>query len=108
MMTKPSKKTRKSNEHGQWHYNELPPVLHGADCAELSSPGAAEIRGVPLSLRLFEGTIRGARSLRFRVLLAKPLRHMIRVFKSDKIFTIYASWRRIAPVQTQTKAAAST
>jgi hypothetical protein len=34
MMTKPPNKQRKSKEHGDWYYTELPHVLYGADCAQ--------------------------------------------------------------------------
>ena len=39
------------------------------------------------------GAIRGARSLRFRVLLAKPHRPTVRDFKLDTFFTFYETFK---------------
>ena len=39
------------------------------------------------------GAIRGARSLWFRVLLAKPLRVKLRDFKLDTFFTFYETFK---------------
>jgi len=44
MMTKPQKKWRKSKEHGERHYNELPLVFRGADRAE-QQPGTSRNKG---------------------------------------------------------------
>ena len=39
-----TKKTRKSKEHDEWHYNELPWELHGTDYTD-QQPGSSRNKG---------------------------------------------------------------
>jgi hypothetical protein len=39
-----AKKKAEAKEHGELNYIELPPVLHGADCAE-QKPGSSRKKG---------------------------------------------------------------